>query len=293
MPGTVEYLAARTVGDVLSALADGSTAVLAGGQSLAAELGRSDLLVRRLVDINQVAGLATLRQSDGTLRVGPLVRHRAFESGRVDGPLGDLMRLMVHHLGHPPIRARGTMIGSLAYANPAAEWPALVVTVGASLRLTGPDGSRTVPADQFFTGPFTTVRRPEELLAEAILPTLPTGAGVGYAEDRRFTIFPQAGALAVVTLSAGRVATAAIGLMNAGPRPIRAGAAERVLRGNPLCDAAITEAAETAAHTDADLPLTGHDHRLSRRNALKILVRRALTQARSRTEPHPTTQEEP
>ncbi|HWS38013.1 MAG TPA: FAD binding domain-containing protein [Actinoplanes sp.] len=287
MPATVEYLAAQTVGDVLSALADGSTAVLAGGQSLATELGRADLPVRRLVDINRVAGLATLRQGDGVLRVGPLVRHRAFESGRVGGPLGELMHLIVRHLGHPPIRARGTMVGSLAYAHPAAEWPALAVTVGARLRLTGPDGTRTVPAAEFFTGPFTTVRRPEEMLTEVTLPVLPDGTGVGYAEDRRFTIFPQAGALAVVTVAGSRVTAAAIGLVNAGPRPLRATVAERALLGGTLCDAAITAAAETAADTDADLPPTGHDHRRARRNALKTLVRRSLTQARSRLETPP------
>lgn len=284
MPSTVEYLAAHTVDDVLSALADGSTAVLAGGQSLATELGRADLPVRRLVDINRVAGLATLHQGAGVLRVGPLVRHRTFESGRVGGPLGELMHLIVRRLGHPPIRARGTMVGSLAYAHPAAEWPALAVTVGAHLRLTGPDGARTVPAAEFFTGPFTTVRRPEEMLTEVALPLLPGGAGVGYAEDRRVTIFPQAGALAVVTVTGGRVTAAAIGLVNAGPRPLRALAAERILLGGMLCDAAITVAAETAADTDADLPRTGYDHRRDRRNALKTLVRRALTQARSRLE---------
>ncbi|SDS51624.1 FAD binding domain-containing protein [Actinoplanes derwentensis] len=289
MPRTVEYLAARTVDDVLSALADGSTAVLAGGQSLAVELGRADLPVRRLVDINHVAGLATLRQSDGVLRVGPLVRHRVFETGRVGGALGDLMRDVVRHIGHPPIRARGTMVGSLAYAHPAAEWPALAVTVDARLRLTGPDGTRIVSAEDFFTGPFTTVRRPEELLAESILPVLPAGTGVGYAEDRRFTIFPQAGALAIVTVTEGRVSAAAIGLVNAGPRPLRAPAAERVLLSCGLSDAAITAAAETAADTDADLPLTGHDHRRERRNALRTLVRRALTQARSRADSHPVS----
>lgn len=285
MPGTVEYLAARTFDDVLSALADGSTAVLAGGQSLAIELGRADLPVRRLVDINRVAGLATLRENDGMLRVGPLVRHRAFESGRVGGALGDLMRDIVRHIGHPPIRARGTMVGSLAYAHPAAEWPALAVAVGARLRLTGPDGSRTVPAEQFFTGPFRTVRRSEELLSEVGLPVLPGGTGIGYAEDRRNTIFPQAGAIAAITVAGGVVTAAAIGLVNAGPHPLRARRAENILLGSGFSDAAVTAAAETAAHTDADLPHSGHDHRRARRNALKTLVRRALSQARESSRP--------
>lgn len=279
MPGTVEYLAAHTADDVVSALADGSTAVLAGGQSLIDDLARRERPPRRVVDINGVAGFRRLTGRDGVLRVGPLVRHRAFESGTVPGPLGDLMRIIVRHIGHPPIRARGTLTGSLAYAHPAAEWPALAVTVGATICLTGPGGSRTVPAGEFFTGPFSTVRRPEELLSEARLPLLPAGTGIGYAEDRRFSVFAQAGAIAAVTVIGGVITTAAIGLLNAGPRPLRASAAESLLIGSGFSDAAITASAETAATSDAESPPPTSDRR-ARRDALKTVVRRALTQAR-------------
>lgn len=266
-PATVEYVAADSVGDVLSALADGGTSVLAGGQSLILEMTGSDTPPRRVVDINFITGLDVLDESGGTLRVGPLVRHRAFESDTVGGPLGDLMRAVVCHIGHPPVRARGTMLGSLAYANPAAEWPALAVTVGARLVLTGPDGDRTVPAEQFFTGPFRTARRPEELLVEACFPVLPPGTGTGYAEDRRATVYPQAAAMAAVTVTGGVVTAAAIGLANAGPCPVRARVAEKTLLGSDFSDAAINAAA-------AEVQVTGR--------AFATLTRRALSQARKK-----------
>jgi aerobic carbon-monoxide dehydrogenase medium subunit len=271
-----DYVAATTVDEVVTALAPGDAVVLAGGQSLVPELIGGDPPVRRIVDINRVAGLDTLAEVDGALRVGPLVRHQTFESGAVGGALGDLLRAVVCHIGHPPIRARGTMLGSFAYAHPAAEWPVVAVILGAEMVLRGQNRSRTVPAREFFTGPFTTVRRPEELLIEARLPALPDGTGVGYAEDRRTTVFPQAAAMAAVSVTGGLISAAAIGLVNAGPCPVRASAAERTLLGGVFSDAAISVAAEAAAAADegpgADAP--------GRKRAWPILVRRALTQAR-------------
>ena len=276
---TVEYTAARSVDEVLAVLADGQASVLAGGQSLVPMVTRPDAPPYRLVDINRVAGLDTLIQTDGYLRVGALVRHRAFESGTVGGPLGHLLRVVVSHIGHPPIRARGTMLGSLAFAHPAAEWPAAAVTLGARLVLHGPDGRRTVPAESFFTAPFRTARRPEELLVEAQLPTLPEGTGIGYAEDRRVSIYPHAAAMVAITVTGGVVSSAAVCLVNSGPYPVRATATESVLLGTTLSDEAIEQAATTVADKDVHL-LDDDASRPRQRRTFQILLRRALRQAR-------------
>jgi carbon-monoxide dehydrogenase medium subunit len=276
---TVDYIVARSVGEVIDALADGQTSVLAGGQSLVPMVTAPDARPCRLVDINRVDGLDTLAETDGYLRVGALVRHRAFESDTIAGPLGDLLRVVVRHIGHPPIRARGTMLGSLAYAHPAAEWPAVAVTLGARLVLDGPDGRRTVPAEDFFTAPFITARRPEELLVEAQLPVLPDGTGIGYAEDRRHSIFPHAAAITAVTVSDGVVSSAAICLVNSGPRPVRAVAAEDALLGTTFSDNAIAVTAQNAAEEDTRL-LDGDARRPKQRQAFQVLVRRALRHAR-------------
>jgi carbon-monoxide dehydrogenase medium subunit len=277
----LQYVAARHADEVLAALADGDTWVLAGGQSLVLDMTDRTSCPSRVVDINRVTAFDVLVETDGMLRVGPLVRHQVFESDAVGGALGDLLRTIVRHIGHPPIRARGTMLGSLAYAHPAAEWPVLATALGAELRLEGPDGCRTVAAERFFTGPFQTLRRHEELLVELRVPALPAGAGTGFAEHRPIHAkFAEAAAMAAVTMTDGLVSAAAIGLVNAGPCPLRARAAEKALIGTTFSDAAITTAAEAAATVDADPRHRPEADRDGHRRAVEKLTRRALTQAR-------------
>ena len=284
MPAAFDYLAAENADEVLAALADGDATVLAGGQSLVLDVTNRDTRPRRVVDINRVAEFTTLTEADGMLRVAPLVRHRTFESDAVGGPLGDLLRAIVRHIGHPPIRSRGTMLGSLAYAHPAAEWPVLATVLDAQLDLAGPEGRRTVAAEQFFTGPFTTVRRPEELLAEVRLPLLPAGTGAGYAEYRPHQVkFAQSAVIAAVTVTEGLVTAAAIGLVNVGPCPVRARAAENVLLGAAFSDAAITAAAAAAANIDASPHRQRAADRRRQQDAITVLTRRALSQARKGT----------
>jgi carbon-monoxide dehydrogenase medium subunit len=280
-PAPFEYVAARSADDVVAALADGRTDVLAGGQSLVLEMNYRARRPGRLVDINRVPGFERLERDGDVLRVGPLVRHRAFEGDRVAGPLGALLRQVAHHIAHPPIRARGTMLGSLAYAHPAAEWPAVATALGAELELAGPDGRRTVAAGDFFRGPFATGREAEELLAEVRLPVLPPGTRVGFAEHRRtHASFAQLAVLAAVTVTDGQVSAARIGLVNAADRPVRAHAAESALLGRPLDDPAITEAGRAAADRDADPRPQPYADPGYQRHAVAVLTRRALMRAR-------------
>jgi carbon-monoxide dehydrogenase medium subunit len=157
----------------------------------------------------------------------------------------------------------------------------VAILLGAQLDLVGPDRKRTVAAEHFFTGPFTTTRRPEELLAEVRLPALPAGTGAGFAERRPAGAkFAEVAAMAAVTTRDGTVSAAMIGLVNAGPCPVRARAAETALIGGEFSDTAITAAAKAAANLDARprrLPPTA---RPDQRNAIEVLTRRALTQAR-------------
>lgn len=280
-PAPFDYIAARSADDVTAALADGRTRVLAGGQSLVLEMNFRTARPRRLVDINGVGGFDRLTHDDAVLRIGPLVRHRVFESDAVPGPLGVLLRRVAHHIAHPPIRARGTMAGSLAYAHPAAEWPAVAVALGADMELAGVHGRRVVRAGDFFTGPFATARRPDELLAEVRLPLLPAGAVVGFVEHRRtHASFAQLAVVAAVTLTDGRVASARLGLVNAADRPVRARAAEQTLTGKPFDDNSIADTARAAAEQDADPRPAPHTDIAYQRQVVAVLTRRALTQAR-------------
>jgi carbon-monoxide dehydrogenase medium subunit len=195
--------------------------------------------------------------------------------------LGVLLKRVAHHIAHPPIRARGTMAGSLAYAHPAAEWPTVATALDAELELVGPHGRRVVDAGDFFTGPFATARRPDELLAEVRLPLLPAGSVVGFAEHRRtHASFAQLAVVATVTVTDGRVVSAGLGLVNAADRPVRARAAERTLIGKPLDDNTIAEAARAAAEQDADprpQPYADIDYQ---RHVVAVLTKRVLAQAR-------------
>jgi aerobic carbon-monoxide dehydrogenase medium subunit len=279
-PAPFEYVAPRTAGEAVAALADGAAQVLAGGQSLVLEMNVRNRRPARVVDINRVPEFAGLDVADGTLRVRPLARHRAFEGALGAGPLGRLLGRVVHHIAHPPIRSRGTMLGSLAYAHPAAEWPAVATALGAVLDLTGPTGTRTVAAAEFFTGPFSTVRRPEELLSEARLPLLAPGTGVGFAEHRRTRAgFAQLAAVATVKLRAGRIDAVRVGLVNAADRPVRAHAAERVLLGQPPADVVLAEAGRAAGEQDADPRPQPYTDIAYQRHAVCVLVRRALAEA--------------
>jgi carbon-monoxide dehydrogenase medium subunit len=280
-PAPFDYVAARSVDDVVAALADGRTDVLAGGQSLVLEMNYRTRRPHRLVDINRVPGFDRLERDGDVLRVGPLVRHRAFEGDTVPGPLGTLLRRVVHHIAHPPIRTRGTMIGSLAYAHPAAEWPTVATALGGELDLTGPAGRRTVGADDFFRGPFATARRPDELLTEVRLPVLPPGTRVGFAEHRRtHASFAQLAVVAAVTVTDGHVSSARIGLVNAADRPMRARAAEAALLGRPLDGPAVADAGRAAADRDADPRRQPYADLHYQRHVVGVLTRRALAQAR-------------
>ena len=233
----------------------------------------------RLVDINGVAELDRLEVSDKTLRVGALVRHRSFEEPVVAGPLGRLLSRVSHYIAHPPIRTRGTMIGSLAYAHPAAEWPAVAMALDAELTLSGPEGERTVPAAGFFRGPFATARRPQELLTEARLPLLDENSGVGFAEQRRTQAsFAMAAAVATLTVDEGKVVTARIALANAAARPLQARRAEEFLLGRPPGTEVFAEAGRRAAQ-EADPRPEPHAGVAYRRQTIKVLVHRALQQA--------------
>jgi aerobic carbon-monoxide dehydrogenase medium subunit len=280
-PAAFDYLVVHTPQEAVSALAENpeETRILAGGQSLVLDMNYRRERPARLVDINGVAELDRLEVSDKTMRVGALVRHRSFEEPVVAGPLGRLLSRVSHYIAHPPIRARGTMIGSLAYAHPAAEWPAVAVALDAELTLSGPEGERTVPAAGFFHGPFATARRPQELLTEARLPLLDENSGVGFAEQRRTQAsFAMAAAVATVTVDEGKVVSARIALANAADRPLRARRAEEFLLDRPPGTEVFAEAGRRAAQ-EADPRPEPHAGVAYRRQTIKVLVHRALQQA--------------
>ncbi|GIH25204.1 carbon-monoxide dehydrogenase medium subunit [Acrocarpospora phusangensis] len=277
-----DYAAPRTVPEAVAVLADGGrdVRVLAGGQSLLLEMRLHRLSPDLVVDINGVGGLDRLDVNDGTAEVGALVRHDVFDSPRaVPGPLGTLLALAAPNIAHPPIRARGTMVGSLAWAHPASEWCAIAMALDAVIRLRGPEGVREVPVRDWFLGPFTTARRPGELLLSVRLPLLDAHTGVGFLEHRRTHFsFAQVGVAVALAVRDGVVEEARIGLANCADRPVRAYAAERELNGTEVGHSFV-RAGRVAAEQDAAPLAEPYADVEYRRQVIAVLVARTLRQA--------------
>jgi CO/xanthine dehydrogenase FAD-binding subunit len=261
-PAPFDYAAARSLDEAVGLLGEDAKA-LAGGQSLVPllnfRLARPDLLV----DINGLSELARLERSDGVLRIGALTRQSALERSEVVAAGWPLLGQAVRFVGHPQIRSRGTVGGSVAHADPAAELPVALATLDARFTAQSPRGRRTLGAGELFLGPLTTALEPDELLVEIEVPPPPEGAGSAFVEHARtHGDFAIAGAAAVVAPGEH----AAVALLGAGPVPARAPTAERAL----LDGAAAQEAAALAASSVKD------DHRCA---LITELVRRAIEEA--------------
>ncbi|MBT52085.1 MAG: molybdopterin dehydrogenase [Mameliella sp.] len=177
------YIRAQSLDHALSALADTEDAiVLAGGQSLVAALNLRLQVPELVVDINHVPGLDLIEIGGGEVRIGALVRHAQLMANAEASKALPLIGRALPHVAHPAIRNRGTTCGSLAYGDPAAEMPACAVALGATFVLASTDGTREVPAREFYPGLYETKRAPHEMLIEARFPVAPDGARAMFDE---------------------------------------------------------------------------------------------------------------
>jgi len=283
-PAAFEYHAPDTVEEAVALLdAHGDQAkVLAGGQSLVPLMNMRLARPAVIVDINRIQTLNYLAEDGGTLALGALCRQRAAERSALVARhcplLGDALALV----GHAQIRNRGTVVGSLAHADPAAELCAVLATLGGTVTAVGPQGTRSIPADELFVSYLTTSLDPRELLTEARFPALPRGTGWAWKEiARRHGDFALAGVGVGLALRGGRIAEARIGLTGVGATPVRAARAERSLVGAVPSDAlweAAAEAVRAEVEPDGDI----HASAEYRRHIAGVLTRRALAEALTR-----------
>jgi carbon-monoxide dehydrogenase medium subunit len=283
-PAPFRYLAPRSVPEALDALRRFDDAkVLAGGQSLVPLLAMRLARPSVIVDLNRIPGLAYVRAERDALAVGAMTRQRAAESDAIVAKRLPLLRQALMWVGHPQIRTRGTVGGSLAHADPAAELPAVAAVLGARFVVAGRRGSRAVGADEFFTGYLTTALQPDEILTEVRFPYPPAGAGWAFQEiARRHGDFAIAGAAAVLRLdSARRCAEARLAFTGVGPGPVRVPEAEARLSGEPLTDAVLADVHRIVS--DA-LDPSGDIHASAeyRKHVAGVLATRALREAAER-----------
>ena len=279
----------------LLAAAPGDTKLLAGGQSLVPMLNMRLVRPAVLIDVNFVRELTGIAPTaDGGLRIGALTRHAELTASPAVMERAPLLAEAARHVGHAAIRNQGTLGGSLAHADPAAELPAALLALDARVHVAGPRGVREIAADAFFLGLLTTALEADEILTAIEVPAQPPGWG--FVEiARRPGDFALAGVAAVVHIGhpltlpspprggEGEVRVVGFGV---GDRPLRLAGAERVLAGAPL-DAATVARAGAAAGPDCDPPSDVHGSAEYRRHLATVLTERALLQALARLRPGP------
>jgi len=277
-----EYHAPRTLEEAIALLRQGGEGAkpLAGGQSLVPLLTLRLARPEVLVDLNGLDELRVVRRDGDEVVIGALVRHRSLERG--DGALGacPLLQEAAALIGNVRVRALGTIGGSLAHADPAAELPAVAQALDATLVLRGPDGERRVPAHDFFLGALTTALGPAEVITGVRLPVL--GPGVGYAVEeftRRAGDFAVVAAIAVVEVGrTGEIARARVALAGAGATPRRLPGVEAALSGQrPEVETLRRAALGAAREIDPDGDM--HASAAYRRHLARVLTARALERA--------------
>jgi carbon-monoxide dehydrogenase medium subunit len=258
---------------------DGDAKVLAGGQSLVPMLALRLSRPEHLVDINRVEELGEVWREDGTLVVGATTRHVSLLHDPLIAESVPLLAKASPHIGHFQIRNRGTIGGSIAHADSAAELPSVARALDAEIEVRGPAGTRRIPAGEFFVTTFVTTLEPTEMVVAVRFPIWTGQAGFAVAETaRRHGDFALAGAVAGVEIADGRISRAAISLIGMGSIPIRAEAAEQALAGAVVDGLDLAEAGELAV-ADTDPPADVHAGGRYRKKVGATMVGRALAEA--------------
>jgi CO/xanthine dehydrogenase FAD-binding subunit len=284
-PAQFEYDDPQTENEALDLLArhGDDCKVIAGGQSLVPLMNFRLARPARLIDINRIDSLSYIRREEGRLVIGAMARHTHLEHAEEVAQGWPLLTEAVGWVGHAQIRNRGTIGGSVAHADPAAELPAAFAALDASFDVRSKRGSRTIGWDEFFVSEFTTALAPDELVTAVEVPALDPGTGTAFVEyARRHGDFALGGAAAIVKLGRdGRCERATIALLSAGPAPVRAEAAEQQLLGAKLDDSSIRAASAEAVkglRPTSDL----HGSTEYRIGLLRTMTERALTKAAQR-----------
>ena len=284
-PATLDYHAPDTLEEVLSLLAEhgDESKIIAGGQSLVPMLAMRLARPAQLVDVTGVAELAGLSRTNGTLSIGATTTERAVERSPLVAPNAPALAEALPLIGHLAIRNRGTVGGSLAHADASGELPAVAMVTDATLVVRGPDGERTIAADDFFLGHYTTAMEPEDCLVRVDFPTATASAGWVVQEvARRHGDFALVGVAAMVALAADRsIGEARVCLFGVSERPLRSAALESSLVG---ADPSAETFAAAAADAVRDLECASdiHGSGAYRRHLAQVTVRRALTTAAER-----------
>ena len=285
-PAPFAYHRPASLDEALSLLAEHEGAKpLAGGQSLIPAMNFRLATPSVLIDLNAIPELSFISETDTGLTIGGMTRHRAVERSELVKRRAPLVYEAMPFIAHAAIRTRGTLGGSLAHADPAAELPAVIVALEATVGVRGVKGARRIAASEFFSGLFTTALEPGELVADVEIPTSDgKRRGSAFTEvARRHGDFALVGVAASVSLDdRGRCADARVVLLSVGDRPMIAAAAAKALVGETPSADVVRAAADAAASQDIDPTSDIHASAAYRRQLARVLTRRALETAFAR-----------
>lgn len=252
--------------------------VLAGGQSLVPALNMRLAAPAALIDINRLPGLDGISLEPGGLVIGALVRHGVVEDSALVARHAPLIAQAMPHVGHRAIRTRGTVGGSVALADPAAELPACLIALDAMVRVAGRGSRRDIPAQRFFRGIYTTDLAPGEIVTAVVVPPIGPGWSSRFAElARRHGDFALVGLAAHCRVDGGVIKEARLAFCGVGPAPVRAVRAEAVLSGRRLDPDVVAEAG-SALDADLDPPGDVHGSPALRRHLARVLLARTVAQ---------------
>jgi carbon-monoxide dehydrogenase medium subunit len=272
-PAAFAYAKARSLDHAIELLGQDQARVLAGGQSLIATLNMRLDAPRLLVDINGIPGLDCIARRNGHVEIGALARHAAAERSDTIKAHAPLIAQAIPHIGHPAIRNRGTLGGSIAFADPAAELPACLLALNGEVDIAGPQGKRTVKADDFFKGLFETALGPGDVLTAIRVPAATPATRTGFAElARRHGDYAMVGLAASANADGKGLKDVRLAFFGVGATPVRARTAEAAVASGNIDDAVAALAAELAP-TD-DVQATG----ATKKHLAGVLLRRVAAQ---------------
>jgi carbon-monoxide dehydrogenase medium subunit len=287
IPSSFDYVAPSSLDEAIAVLGEhnGDAKILSGGQSLIPLLKLRLASPTVVVDINRIGGLDYIAERDGALRIGALAREAELEHSAVVRAKYPILADTAAVIADPLVRNRATICGNVAHGDPGNDHPATMIALNASFMARGPNGTRSIPARDFFQGLFTTVLSPDEIVTEIAIPAPPARSGGAYLKlERKVGDFATAAVAVQLTIDATNACVrAGIGLTNVGATPIAATQAEAFLLNKPIDDGTIAEAAQLAA--DAADPFEDRRGTVEyKRDIVRVLTARAIRIAAQRAQ---------
>jgi aerobic carbon-monoxide dehydrogenase medium subunit len=281
-PAKFAYAAPASLQEAVGLLADPDAKVIAGGHSLLPLMKLRLAQPKLLVDIGRIPNLAYVRREDGVLAVGALATYRDLQLSQEVHQAAPVIAEASHEVGDPQVRAKGTLAGALAHADPAGDLPAVALALGGTIRAVGPNGERDIDIDGFFVDMLTTSLGEQEIIREVRLNVQPARTGAAYVKfDQPASHYALTGVCAVIGVSGGTISSARIGVTGVGPKAYRPTAVEQALVGKSATEDDVKAAVATVAD-GIDVQGDIHASPAYRAHLARVLTRRAVLQAAQR-----------